>query len=93
MENYIETSTLIIKSLLLGWLISTYQPLKDGRNIISEFLSGWTKLVFDYVFSFISCWKCSGFLFALFLTQDIYLATAVAILAFKLDPIINRIKL
>jgi len=93
MINYVETLTLIIKALLLGWLISSYKPLKDARDVISEFIYGWVKLAFDYVFSFISCWKCSGFLSALILSEDIYISTIVAILAFKLDPIINRIKL
>ena len=85
--------TSLLKSLLLGWLIYAYKPLKDIRSVILSLLTGWTKGVFNYVFSFIDCWKCSSAITCFILTQDIYLTSASAILAFKLDRHINTIKL
>ncbi len=79
---------LILKSLLLAWLITGFDPLKRLINLIPE------GIVKFYTQTLFSCLKCCSFWVCLMLSGNIFLAAGTAFIAYWYDYLLApKIKL
>jgi hypothetical protein len=81
----------ILKSLLLAWLITNFDPFKRLINLLPE------GVIKFYTQTLFSCLKCCSFWAALILSGNIFIAAGVSYLAFwygkYITPIENEIRI
>ena len=78
---------MIIKILLLGWFVSSFEPLSWLLNEIKWL---WPKLI---LITITGCFKCSSFFIGLILSQDMWIALTASVIASILQIIKNKLKI
>jgi hypothetical protein len=78
---------MIIKILLLGWFVSSFEPLSWLLNEIKWL---WPKLI---LITITGCFKCSSFFIGLILSQNIWIALTSSVIASLLQVVKNKLKI
>jgi hypothetical protein len=78
---------MIIKILLLGWFVSSFEPI---QWLLNEIKNIWIKIT---LIAITGCFKCSSFFIGLILSQDIWIALTASVIASILQVIKNKLKI
>ena len=73
----------LISIWLVSWLITRFEPLQMLLELLPN------KLIYNLFKLLITCLKCVSFWMTLFITQNIFLASAMAFISFWYDKIIG----
>ena len=74
---------LIIKTLLIGWFISGFEPL---QNFLDKYIK--PKIKYTYLKNALSCHKCLAFWTGIIYFQDFYVGAGAALLAYILNRVL-----
>jgi len=77
---------MIIKILLLGWFVSSFEPI---QWLLNEIKNIWIKIT---LIAITGCFKCSSFWIGLILSQDIWTALTASVIASILQVIKSKYK-
>jgi hypothetical protein len=78
---------MIIKILLLGWFVSSFEPI---QWLLNEIKNIWIKIT---LIAITGCFKCSSFFIGLILSQNIWIALTSSVIASILQIIKNKLKI
>ena len=67
---------IIIKSILIGWMITRFEPLQMILELIPDVKSPLVNIISNIVKLLLTCSKCTTFWLSLLIFQDVYLAIA-----------------
>ena len=73
---------IIIKSLLIGWIITRFAPLSIMLDLLPN------KLIYNSIKLLLTCSKCCTFWMSLILFKDIYLAISSSFIMVLLEKYI-----
>ena len=91
MEYLIALIPFMIKAFLLGYLISSFEPLQYFLSTIKDNVKSKNAYV-NYIKDSVSCHKCISTWIALYLTFDIYSAAIVAISVYIFELIMIKLR-
>lgn len=80
---------IILKCIAIAFLIT---QLGEMLDILNEFLKGFKRGLKSLV-SVLSCLKCISFWFGLYYTNDIFIASLIALIAFVIDNNLFNVRL
>lgn len=84
----IEAFTAILRAFLIGWFITSFEPLKNLLDKIK--IPKWASMI---THKLTGCTKCAAFWTALILSHSLYIAIVAAIAGYLWDKYDTGIKL
>lgn len=80
---------ILFKTITLSWWLTNFSPYQD---LLKKYIKPHVPIRLNYLNTALSCFMCYSFWTTLIATQNIFVASAAAMVAFTYDKLMNSLK-